>query len=63
MVRSNAEGEIGFLSDTRRTNVAITRARRHVCIIGDSDTLSRHPFYKNLIRYIEDEGVIDYPVL
>lgn len=49
LVRSNEEGEIGFLSETRRTNVAITRARRHVCCIGDSDTLSRHPFYKRLV--------------
>lgn len=49
MVRSNDQGEIGFLADVRRTNVAITRARRHACIIGDSDTLARHPFYKTLV--------------
>ncbi len=51
-VRSNSNREIGFLSDIRRTNVAITRARRHVCLIGDSDTLGRHPFYKNLVQRI-----------
>ena len=50
MVRSNEQGEIGFLSEIRRTNVAITRARRHVCIIGDSETLGRHSFYKRLVR-------------
>lgn len=49
LVRSNSKGEIGFLADVRRTNVAVSRARRHVCVIGDSDTLSRHPFYKNLV--------------
>jgi superfamily I DNA and/or RNA helicase len=61
-VRSNAEREIGFLSEIRRTNVAVTRARRHVCLIGDGDTLGRHKFYKNLIGYVEEHGVIDYPV-
>lgn len=61
-VRSNAEREIGFLSEIRRTNVAVTRAQRHVCLIGDSGTLGRHKFYKNLIGYVEENGVIDYPV-
>lgn len=49
-VRSNDSGEIGFLSEIRRTNVAVTRARRHVCLIGDSDTLGRHPFYRKLVH-------------
>ena len=53
-VRSNDGGEIGFLSEVRRTNVAITRARRQVCMVGSSETLERHPFYKRLVRYTDD---------
>ncbi|TWT53476.1 RecBCD enzyme subunit RecD [Rubripirellula amarantea] len=53
MVRSNAEGEIGFLADTRRTNVAITRARRKLVIVGDSATLGRNPFYAKLLEHFE----------
>ena len=49
-VRSNDRHDIGFLREVRRTNVAITRARRHVCMIGNSETLERHPFYKRLVR-------------
>lgn len=56
LVRSNAEGEIGFLADTRRTNVALTRARRAVLIIGDSATLSNDPFYARLLTYCEGIG-------
>ena len=56
MVRSNAEGEIGFLGDTRRTNVALTRARRKLVVIGDSATLSSDPFYQRLIAYFESIG-------
>ncbi len=48
MVRSNEEGQIGFLRDLRRMNVAMTRARMKLIIIGDSSTLSRHPFYRRL---------------
>ncbi|MEM9365931.1 MAG: AAA domain-containing protein [Planctomycetota bacterium] len=55
-VRSNATGEIGFLSDTRRTNVAITRAKRSLVIIGDSATLGRDPFYEALLERFEDQG-------
>ncbi|MCA9131260.1 MAG: AAA family ATPase [Planctomycetales bacterium] len=55
-VRSNAEGEIGFLADTRRTNVALTRARRSMRIIGDSATLSRNSFYSDLIDYFQQAG-------
>ncbi|WP_069660143.1 AAA domain-containing protein [Arcticibacter eurypsychrophilus] len=51
MTRSNNEGEIGFLSDIRRMNVAMTRARKKLVIIGDSATLARLPFYANLITY------------
>ncbi len=55
-VRSNPEGEIGFLADTRRTNVAFTRARRSLLVIGDSATLSIHPFYQRLIAHFEAIG-------
>jgi superfamily I DNA and/or RNA helicase len=51
LTRSNAEGEVGFLSDLRRMNVAITRARRHLFVVGDSATLAGHPFYA---RFIEE---------
>ncbi len=53
MVRSNADGIIGFLSDIRRMNVAMTRARKKLVIIGDSATLTRLPFYANFIEYAE----------
>lgn len=52
LVRSNEEGRIGFLSDLRRMNVAMTRARLKLIIIGDSRTLGRHPFYKKLLTHI-----------
>ena len=51
MVRANDEGEIGFLRDLRRMNVAITRARMKLIILGDSTTLTRHPFYRKLYEY------------
>jgi len=53
MVRANDEGQIGFLRDLRRMNVAITRARMKVIIIGDVPTLTRHPFYRQLWHYIQ----------
>ena len=52
LVRSNDEGQIGFLRDLRRMNVAITRARMKLIILGDVATLTRHPFYKRLYDYI-----------
>lgn len=52
-VRSNGNGEVGFLSDTRRTNVALTRARRKLVVIGDTATLCQHPFYAKLLEYFE----------
>lgn len=52
-VRSNSSGEIGFLADTRRTNVALTRARRKLIVIGDSATLGGNPFYSALLEYFE----------
>ncbi len=56
LVRSNEGGEIGFLSDLRRTNVAMTRARRKLLMIGDSATLSADPFYARLIAHFESRG-------
>ncbi|MCH7410321.1 AAA domain-containing protein [Belliella sp. DSM 111904] len=56
LVRSNAKGEIGFLADVRRMNVALTRAKRKLVIIGDSATLATHPFYDKLLTYIQEEG-------
>lgn len=56
LVRSNPEQEIGFLSDLRRINVAITRARRKLIIIGDSRTLSSKQFFRNLIQYVKENG-------
>lgn len=52
MVRANENGEIGFLRDLRRMNVAITRARLKLIILGDVATLTRHPFYKKLWEYV-----------
>ena len=52
LVRANEEGQIGFLNDLRRMNVAITRARMKLIILGDAATLTRHPFYKKLYEHI-----------
>jgi ATP-dependent RNA/DNA helicase IGHMBP2 len=56
LVRSNNEGEVGFLADVRRMNVALTRARRKLLVIGDSATLSVLPFYRRLFEYFEERG-------
>ena len=53
LVRANDEGQIGFLRDLRRMNVAITRARMKLIILGDASTMTRHPFYKKLHEYID----------
>ena len=57
LVRSNDEGEIGFLKDYRRMNVAITRARHHLFVIGDSATIGGDPFYHAFLSYVEQSGL------
>jgi len=56
LVRSNSIGEIGFLSDARRMNVALTRAKRKMIIVGDSATLASDPFFQSLLTWIEETG-------
>ncbi|WP_345947546.1 AAA domain-containing protein [Mucilaginibacter sp. PAMB04274] len=56
MTRSNNQGDIGFLSDIRRMNVAMTRARKKLVVIGDSSTLAQLPFYADFITYAEQQG-------
>ncbi|MBI2723319.1 MAG: AAA family ATPase [Bacteroidetes bacterium] len=56
LVRSNNEQQIGFLSDLRRMNVAITRAKKKLVVIGDSSTIGSNPFYKSFIEYCEKNG-------
>ena len=56
LVRSNREGQIGFLEDIRRMNVALTRARRKLIVIGDSATITIHPFYQRMVNYFESTG-------
>lgn len=55
-VRSNDKSEVGFLGDIRRTNVAMTRARKKLIMIGDSATLGSHTFYSDLIDYVQQKG-------
>lgn len=54
LVRSNTDAEVGFLSDTRRMNVAMTRARRLLIVIGDSATIGQHPFYSKFLEYVDE---------
>ncbi|KAJ9614375.1 hypothetical protein H2200_002511 [Cladophialophora chaetospira] len=57
LVRSNAEKEVGFLAEKRRLNVAMTRPKRHLCVIGDSETVSRgSPFLKRWMKFLEDNA-------
>ncbi|MBK8575790.1 MAG: AAA family ATPase [Elusimicrobia bacterium] len=56
LVRSNDHGEVGFLSDTRRMNVAMTRARRLLIVVGDSATIGRHKFYEAFLDYVQTHG-------
>lgn len=66
LVRSNENGEIGFLKDYRRMNVALTRARQQLFVIGDSATVARDPFFKSFLAYAESVGgyrtAWDYPI-
>lgn len=55
-VRSNEKAEVGFLGDIRRTNVAMTRARKKLIMVGDSATLGSHPFYVELLEYVQTNG-------
>ncbi|KAK6526213.1 hypothetical protein TWF694_004832 [Orbilia ellipsospora] len=62
LVRSNDHGETGFLADERRLNVAMTRPRRHLCVIGDSETIGRGSHYlKNWIEFLEEHADLRYP--
>lgn len=56
LTRSNADGQLGFLADLRRMNVAITRPRKHLFVVGDSATLGHHPFYQRFLAYVEGRG-------
>jgi len=56
LVRSNTQGEVGFLGDTRRMNVAMTRAKRRLIVIGDGSTLGRNSFFKEWIQHTENQG-------
>ena len=58
LVRANESGQIGFLNDLRRMNVAITRARMKLVILGNATTLTKHTFYHKLMEYIEKETAI-----
>ncbi|EFJ04747.1 hypothetical protein SELMODRAFT_138328 [Selaginella moellendorffii] len=60
MVRSNDKKEVGFLSDKRRMNVAVTRAKRQCCVICDSDTVGKDSFLKRLLDYFEKHGEYCY---
>jgi ATP-dependent RNA/DNA helicase IGHMBP2 len=57
LVRSNDDGDIGFLKDYRRMNVAITRAKEQLIVIGDSATIGADPFYKAFLEYVEKHGI------
>ena len=57
LVRCNTKGQIGFLSDTRRMNVAITRAKKKLVIVGDSSTIRHHPFYAKFLEFVQNNGV------
>ena len=60
LVRSNNKSDIGFLSEVRRMNVALTRAKRHCCLVCDSETVSCHPFYERLLDHFQENGVVQY---
>ncbi len=57
LVRSNAQGNVGFLEDVRRLNVSLTRARRKLVVVGDGSTISSHPVYQRFIEYVDSNGL------
>jgi len=57
LVRSNDSQNIGFLADLRRLNVTLTRARRKLILVGDSQTITSNMIYKDLITYIKQKGL------
>lgn len=64
LVRSNGEGEVGFLAERRRLNVAMTRPKRHLCVIGDSETVAKgSSFLKRWMQHLEAEADLRYPDL
>jgi superfamily I DNA and/or RNA helicase len=56
LVRANAAGEVGFLADVRRMNVALTRARKKLVVVGDGATVARHAFYARFLEHAERSG-------
>eukprot|EP00111_Clytia_hemisphaerica_P020158 TCONS_00059404-protein len=63
LVRSNQEGKVGFLKEDRRINVAITRARRHLFVVGDTSTISRHPFLESFSNFMFEKAVVRSPLV
>jgi ATP-dependent RNA/DNA helicase IGHMBP2 len=58
MVRSNTNGEIGFLQNEKRMNVAVTRSKRLCVLIGDSGTVNKNKFLKSLVDYFKEHGTV-----
>lgn len=58
LVRSNRKGEVGFLAEDRRINVAVTRARRHIAVVCDTQTVQNHPFLKSLVHHMTEFGEV-----
>ena len=56
LVRANEAGDVGFLADVRRMNVALTRARKKLVVVGDGATVSRHPFYAAFLEHAQATG-------